>query len=79
MKIGIKSVIAVSFCIMSMSGCKNKEVTADVQRFCSCLAENQTNDLGRIKCIELMEEIKKKYSGDNHALMQVLEETDKCL
>jgi len=59
--------------------CKNKNVSEDVRLYCDCLAEFQHNPEGRETCLELMNEIKSKYAGDNRALMQVLEETDGCL
>ena len=59
--------------------CKNKDVTQDVERYCACLEEFQHDAVGRETCIEMMFEIKEKYAHDGRALMQILEETDKCL
>jgi hypothetical protein len=67
------------FVSLSLAGCKNKDVTHDVQRYCSCLTEHKTNPEGRESCLEMMDEIKAKYAGDNRALLQILEETDGCM
>lgn len=60
-------------------GCKNRNVTEDVQKYCDCLDQNKSDALGREQCIELMIEIKAKYADDNRALLQILDETDNCL
>ena len=65
--------------LLPVFGCKNKHVSEDVKRYCACLAENQQNPDGRTKCLDLMDEIKAKYAGDNRALLQILKETDGCL
>lgn len=67
------------FIFICSSSCKNKNVTEDVQRYCDCLDQHQHNPDGRETCLDLMDEMKTKYAGDNRALMQILEETDGCL
>jgi hypothetical protein len=71
--------IALMFIGFSVVSCKNKAVAEDVKRYCACLTENKSNPEGRESCIEMMEEIKAKYAGDNRALLQILDETEGCL
>jgi hypothetical protein len=59
--------------------CKNEHVTKDMSRYCDCLNNHKHDHLGREQCFEMMLEIKEKYSGDNRALLQILDETDHCL
>jgi hypothetical protein len=67
------------FIFLVLFSCKNKEVTQDVQRYCACLTEHKSNPEGRESCLEMMDEIKAKYAGDNRALLQILDETEGCM
>jgi hypothetical protein len=73
------ALLAFLLLAFSLVSCKNKAVAKDVQRYCACLSENKSNPDGRESCLEMMDEIKAKYAGDNRALLQILEETDGCM
>ncbi len=79
MKFLLKAALVLFVVVFSASSCKNKEVSEDVRSYCDCLAQYQHNPEGRATCLDMMEDIKSKYAGDNRALMQILEETDGCL
>lgn len=79
MKPASKPIVFVIFTSLVLISCKNKDVTADVQRYCECLTQYQYNPDGRTACLDMMDEIKAKYAGDNRALLQILKDTDNCL
>jgi hypothetical protein len=63
---------------MLLSSCKNKEITKEVQEYCECIELQRGNSDSRIDCLDMMEVLKEKYKGDSRALMQILDETEKC-
>lgn len=73
------ALIAFMFLGFSVFSCKNKAVAEDVKGYCACLTEHKSNPEGRESCLEMMDEIKAKYAGDNRALLQILDETENCL
>jgi hypothetical protein len=74
----IKTFLSLILLLLTISSCKNDEITEEVKKYCSCLEKNQNNPIGREDCLIIMEEIKEKYGNDDAAMMQVLEETDNC-
>jgi DNA repair ATPase RecN len=72
-------IFAVFVCSLILSSCKNKQVSADIANYCECLEQQNKSLDGREVCFEMMDDIKKKYESDSRALIQILEETERCL
>ena len=61
-----------------LSACKNKEITKEVQEYCECIELQRGKVDTRLDCIEMMEVLKAKYTGNSRALLQILDETENC-
>ena len=64
--------------IYSVSSCKDPEMDALMNDYCSCLHSNKGDIEGRLECIELMDSIQEKYKNQPRKLQQVLEKTNDC-
>jgi hypothetical protein len=74
----VKKFSLFAFVIIALSSCKDPEMDALMEDYCSCLHSNKGDLEGRIECIELMDTIQKKYKNQPRKLQQVLEKTNDC-
>lgn len=64
--------------ILLFTRCKDPEMDALMEEYCSCLNKNKGDLEGRFECIELMDSIQSKYKNQPRKLQQVLDKTNDC-
>lgn len=74
----VKKISIVALSIIALSSCKDPEMDALMDDYCSCLHANKGDVEGRFECIELMDTIQEKYKNQPRKLQQVLEKTNDC-
>jgi hypothetical protein len=74
----VKKFSLFAFVIIALSSCKDPEMDALMEDYCSCLHSNKGDLEGRLECIELMNTIQEKYKNQPRKLQQVLEKTNDC-
>lgn len=76
--IAVKKLILFVVVTIALPSCKDPEMDALMEDYCSCLNVHKGDLEGRFECIELMNNIQDKYKNQPRKLQQVLEKTNDC-
>ena len=59
-------------------GCKDPDIDAFMDQYCTCLDKNKKNPEGRFECIQLMDSIQKVYENQPRKLNKIIQNTSNC-
>lgn len=59
-------------------GCKDAELEDAMYRYCKCIDNHKGDDLGRNKCVEIMDSLQSEYANQPRKLNKIIEKASDC-
>lgn len=71
--------VIIIFLAVGSNSCKDSELDDAMDMYCNCINNHKGDDLGRYRCVEIMDSLQNEYATQPRRLNKIIEKAGDCL